>query len=144
MRACLPISLFAMLASVPALANEPETMSSPTDADYATAANVVQPLLNSFKAEQIDQAIDRAFSENPMIDQVKGQLPVLIGQITTIMDIYGPIETCELANRNHVGSMFVRLTYVCQHERFLTLWNFRVAETGNGWVISQVDFKDVE
>lgn len=119
-------------------------MSRPTEADYATAANTVQPVLDSLKAGQARQVIDRTFSENPMLDQVRGQLPVLVGQITTIMEIYGPIEQCELAKRDHVGSMFVKLTYVCQHERFLTVWNFRVAETGNGRIISQVDFKDVE
>ena len=144
MRALLAFPLIALLANSPALANEVETVSSPTEADYAVADSLAQSILGGMKLGNVDNAFDEAFNRNPLVDQIRGQLPVLVGQVGTTLNIYGPISRCELASRSHLGSMLIRLTYACQHERFMTRWDFRVVETANGWIVGSVKFEDAE
>lgn len=144
MRALLAIPVVASLAYAPAQANEVETVASPTEADYAVADSLSRSILRGMKLGNVDNAFDEAFSKNPLVDQIRGQLPVLVGQVSTTLNVYGPISRCELASRSHLGSMLIRLTYACQHERFMTRWDFRVVETANGWIVGSVKFEDAE
>ena len=128
-----------------ASASEPEVVSVPSAGDYIAAEAVARPVLDSLVAGDTKGAMDKAFSGSPLLNQMGSQIQVLIGQADTILGIYGPIAQCELAQRDHFGSLLVRLAYVCQHESFLTRWDIRVQNTaGSGWVISQVNFEDAK
>lgn len=132
----------AILFCHPVSAKEVEITSAPSDEDYQAAEETVNPTIAELVAGATSSVFETAFGESPLYEQIRGQLPALNAQLNDAFELYGPIAKCELAQRDHLGSLLVRLTYVCQHERFLTRWNFTVVNTTEGWVISQVNFED--
>lgn len=125
-----------------AFAAEPEIVAVPTELDYSEAAQTVDPVISNLKASKFQDAVDLAFKGNPFVNDMKSQISVLVGQIITATEIYGPIRQCELAERSHFGSYLIRLTYVCQHDNYLTRWNFKVARIVKGNAIMSMDFSD--
>lgn len=134
--------LTAAVFPTSAFAADPEIVAAPTEMDYSVAAQTVDPVIASLKASKFQDAVNLAFEANPFVNDMKSQISVLVGQIITVADIYGPIRQCELAERSHLGSYLVRLTYVCQHDNYLTRWNFKVAKIAKGNSIMSMDFAD--
>lgn len=134
--------LAAAICPTSALAADPETVAVPTEMDYSEAGQAVDPIISSLKASKFQDAVNLAFEANPLFSNMGSQIPVLVGQITTTVGIYGPIRQCELAERSHLGSYLIRLTYVCQHENYLTRWHFKIARITKGNTIMSMDFAD--
>ena len=136
--------LIAIMCAGSAHAADPEVVVSPNEIDYSIALETVEPVISNLKSNKVLNAIELAFKANPFAGNMKSQISVLVGQINTIMEIYGPIKQCELAERSHLGSYLIRLKYVCQHDNYLTEWNFRVAKTAKSVSIMSVDFEDAK
>lgn len=128
----------------PATAGELEDLTKPNEAEFAAATNMIKPIIDRLIAGDAKVAIDGAFKESPLFDRVKPQLPNLVGQLNTIYEVYGPITKCEPAQRGSVGSLMARFIYLCQHEKFVTKWNFVLLKADKGWVISTFQFSDPE
>ncbi|MDZ4308697.1 MAG: hypothetical protein U0988_12645 [Allopontixanthobacter sp.] len=136
------VLLAAAIFPTSAFATDPETVAVPTEMDYSRAAETVDPIISNLKANKFQDAVELAFESNPLVGNMKSQISVLVGQITTVAEIYGPIQQCELAERSHLGSLMIRLTYVCQHENYLTRWHFKIARITKGNTIMSMDFAD--
>lgn len=134
--------LSAAVCTTSAYAADPEIVAAPTEMEYSVAAQTIDPVISNLKTSKFQEAVDLAFAANPLVNNMKSQISVLVGQITTVSEIYGPIRQCELAERSHLGSLMIRLTYVCQHESYLTRWHFKIARIAQGNTIMSMDFAD--
>ncbi len=125
-----------------AAAGDLEDVVTPSAADYAAATKVIEPITARLIEGDARTAINSAFNGHPLANRIGPQLPNLIGQLTTMYEIYGPISACEQAQRSSVGSMEIRLVYNCQHETFISRWNYQLVKAKDGYILATINFSD--
>lgn len=132
-------------AGVGASAEDMEELTRPAETDYTEVAQKIAPILGKLELGEAGPVIDEAFPESsPLYQNVQGQIPNLKSQLKLILDLYGPATECERARRGHNGSLVVKMEYLCQHERFVTQWNFTMMNTSNGWTLGAINFADAK
>lgn len=125
-----------------ASASDLEDVITPSAADYAAATKVIDPIIARLIEGNARTAINSAFKDHPLGDRIAPQLPNLVGQLTTMYEVYGPISSCEQAQRSSVGSMAIRLVYNCQHETYVTRWDYQLVKAKGGYILSTINFSD--
>lgn len=125
-----------------ASAGEVTDLASPSGSDYAAAEQVAKPVIDQLVARKPNTAIDLAFNDNPMFENIKPQIPALKGQLAIVIQAYGNVIKCELAQRSHKGSLLINLKYLCQHEHYVTQWDFMVLHAQKGWILGKINFED--
>lgn len=117
-------------------------LTRPSEADYAEAAKLIDPINASLVAGDGPKAFELAFKESPLFENIKPQIPNLNAQFNVMQQMYGPIVGCEKAERSFSGSLLIRYTYLCQHERFVSEWKYTLMKSTDGWLIGLLSFKD--
>lgn len=125
-----------------ATASELEDLVKPSESDFSSATEVIKPIIARLIEGDAKVAIDGAFADNPLFDRIKPQLPNLAGQLNTMFEIYGPIAQCEQAQRSSIGTLSIKFVYICQHEKFVSQWEFLVVKSQHGWILSKLNFSD--
>jgi len=138
----LPVLLLAMSTPPAFASDELDDLVRPDEASFAVAQHAIAPVIDKLIAGDSRGAFETAFARSPMFERIKSQLPQLSAQLAVAYETYGPINHCQAVQRGSLGSMYIRYIYLCQHDNFLTRWDFKVSETKNGWVISNVSFSD--
>ncbi|ALE16231.1 hypothetical protein AMC99_00928 [Altererythrobacter epoxidivorans] len=132
----------AVLAQPAAAAEDILDLTRPTEADYVEATKVVETITQALVADKSGEVFDLAFSGSPLYPRIKPQIPNLNAQFSVSRSTYGKIQRCEKAERSFSGSMVIRFKYLCQHELFVTEWNFTMMKANSGWMIATMAFKD--
>ena len=138
----LPAIMLAMSTTPAYGSDELDDLIRPDEASFAIAQKAIAPVIDKLIAGDSRGAFETAFARSPMFERIKSQLPQLSAQLAVAYESYGPIDHCEAVQRGSLGSMHIRYVYLCQHDNFLTRWEFRVSETKQGWTISNVSFSD--
>ena len=120
-----------------------QLLSEPTSADYAAAAAAVEPVIARVLAGDFEGAIEASSSGSEIFASKSGELSMLKGRARTLGEIYGPVNKCIIASRDHVSALKVKLSYVCQHREILVQWSFSVDHLERGWIITNFRFSDV-
>lgn len=128
--------------SAPALADEPEELVDLAESEYIAAEALSQPVIELLESGNTNEAITQAFADSPLANRIEPQLPALRGQLSAIIEAYGDIAQCTMYRRDHEGLYLVRLSYQCQHEKFVSDWQFVVLKTQSGWILSNMIFQD--
>ncbi len=134
----------ALLLASPAYANNTtaERVAIPTDDDFAAAEKLVEPIIENLAAGYAENAVDLAFGNSPLMDAKSSQTKLLVQQVEGAIELYGQINQCALAERDSFSSLSIDLTYICQHENFLIMWDFRLHKLPRGWSIANMKFTD--
>lgn len=117
-------------------------LSEPSAADYAAAQQAVEPVIAKLEAGEPKEAVDLITSKSEIFASKATELNVLVGQVRTMYDIYGPVEKCIATERDHASELRVKFTYICQHREFLIRWNFTVDNVPKGWIVTNFRFSD--
>lgn len=132
----------AVVAQPLAAAEDTLDLTRPSEADYAQATKVVEPIIQALVADKSEEAFELAFSGSPLYPSIKPQIPNLNAQFSVARSTYGKIQRCEKAERSASGSLVIRYKYLCQHDLFVTEWKFTLMKSSDGWVIATMAFKD--
>lgn len=143
--------ILALVAGIAALATSQagfaasgdlENVVTPSAADYAAASQLIDPIIARLIDGDARTAISYAYQDHPLDDRVAHQLPTLVEYLTIIYELYGSISACEQAQRASVGSMAIRLVYMCQHETYVSRWDFQLVKAKGGYILGNLKINE--
>ncbi|QYJ08413.1 hypothetical protein [Qipengyuania flava] len=134
----------AVFFALPAQAHDTtlDILSVPSEADFAAAQSIADERIRQIEAGKHEDAISDTVAASELLAAKTSEKNLLIGQARTSVELYGPVERCVLATREHFSALRITLNYVCQHEQLLLLWTLRVDNLPQGWTITNLKFTD--
>lgn len=119
-----------------------EVLSEPSSAEYAAAQEAIAPVIVLLEKDDPKAAVDLIASKSAIFASKSTELNILVGQLRTMYDLYGPVEKCVAIERDHSSELRVKLAYLCQHREFLIRWDFSVDHVPGRWIVSNFRFSD--
>ena len=134
----------ALALATPVIANDLGEIrhSEPSEADFAAAKAVSDPIMQLVEAGKFEIAIAKIQESSPLLKQKQEDMDRVVSQAKTGIRLYGPIAQCILSSHSHTSALRIDLNYICQHEDLLLRWSLRVDKLPRGWSITNVSFTD--
>jgi hypothetical protein len=113
-----------------------------TEADHIKIDAMADEMFARLQAGSIDKAVEGFLGTTGLMAGKKAQLTQVAAQISTTIDIYGPISNCILVQSDGKGGIVEEQEYICQHENLVTRWKLLFVKTTKGWIAGNLYFDD--
>ena len=138
----IPLALAFLATPLAAHDQTKELLSEPSAGDYAAAQEAIAPVIDHLEKGDPKAAVDLISSSSKIFASKTNELNVLVSKVSTMYDIYGPVEKCVAIERDHASELRVKFAYLCQHREFLVRWDFTLDHVPGRWIVSNFRFSD--
>ncbi len=135
------IALAVFALTTPALAQKPAPME-PSAADEAKIDTLIAPVLAAIKTGKAATAVKTFMVSNPMAAAKTTEMEYFGMQVDSALSVYGAVSNCQLAEKVSRSSFDQSRLYVCQSEKAVTRWVFRMGHMTGGWAAMLLYFDD--